>query len=221
MGAYSTPKQFPFDRESLLPPNSLLRPDASQVPARPLYLDEISLTVGYLTADSREIPIGRRTKYLNDAPNYRQFLLDRKLGARAAVSVEFTHAAGVTTWRQGLNLASRDLRIFDTLILELYERVNRAPNQGFALTLDKTLGNVRVGGGYASIDVDYGNLNADRFQTGNRVFVTAACNISPELVASAFITRAIGNETSVPQRTLANFTLTYDGLKALKKTGVF
>lgn len=36
---------------------------------RPLHLDEISLTVGYLAADPREIPISTRTKYLDDAPN--------------------------------------------------------------------------------------------------------------------------------------------------------
>ena len=43
--------------------------------------------------------------------------------------------------------------------------------------------------GYASIDPEYGILNADRFQIGNRVFAMVIYNISPQFLASAFITR--------------------------------
>ena len=187
-----------------------------------LHLDEISLTVGYLAPDPREIPISRRTKYLNDTPNYRHFLIDKKFGKRVGVSTDFTYAHGSKTWRQGLNLKTPELRVVDTVILELYERVNRTPEQGFAITLDKAVHRkVSVNWGYASIDPAYGILNADRFQIGNRAFAMVIYNISPEFLASAFITRAVGNDIPLPQRTLSNIVFTYNVIPALKKTGLF
>jgi hypothetical protein len=187
-----------------------------------LYVDEISATVGYLAPDPREIPISKRTKYLNDTPNYRHFLADKKFGKRAGISVDFTHAAGANTWRQGLNLKTPELRIIDTVILENYQRVNRNADQGFALTLDKALNRkVTVNWGYASIDPQYGGLNADRFHIGNRVFGMVIYNISPQFLASAFLTRAVGNDVPLPQRTLSNLVFTYNVLPDLKRTGLF
>jgi hypothetical protein len=186
------------------------------------HLDEISATIGYLAADPREIPISRRTKYLNDTPNYRQFLVDKKFGKRAGVSTDFTYADGARTWRQGLNLKTTELRVVDTVILELYERVNRSADQGFAVTLDKALNRkLSVNWGYASIDPAYGTLNADRFQIGNRAFAMVIYTISPEFLASAFITRAIGNDIPLPQRTLSNIVFTYNLIPGLKRTGLF
>jgi hypothetical protein len=185
-------------------------------------LDEISVTVGYLTADPDEVPVGRRVKYLDDAPNYRHILVGKKFGKRVGLSADFTHAGGANTWRQGLNVKTPGLRVVDIMILELYRRVNRSAGRGFALTLDKALHRrFRLSWGYASIDPAYGILNADRFQIGNRLFTSLACNITPKILASAFITRAVGNEISPPQRTLSNIVFTYDLLHDLKKTGLF
>jgi len=189
---------------------------------RQLFLDELSVTVGYLASDPREIPISKRTKYLNDIPNYRHFLADKKLGRRAGVSVDFSYADGAKTWRQGVTLRTPELHIVDTFVFEAYERTNRLPDQGFALTLDKALNrHVSVNWGYASIDERYGSLNADRFQIGNRAFAMVTCTLSPEFLVSAFITRAIGNDISLPQRTLSNIVFTYNALPALKRTGLF
>ena len=186
------------------------------------YFDELSATVGYLAPDPREIPISRRTKYLNDTPNYRHLLIDKKFGKRAGVSTDFTYAAGARTWRQGLNLKTPELRAIDTVILELYQRVNLTPEQGFAITLDKAVHRkVSVNWGYASIDPAYGILNADRFQIGNRAFAMVIYNITPEFLASAFITRAVGNDIPLPQRTLSNIVFTYNAIPALKRTGLF
>jgi hypothetical protein len=186
------------------------------------YLNEISATVGYLATDPREIPISKRTKYLNDTPNYRHFLVDKKVGQRAGISTDFTYAAGAKTWREAVNLKTPELRVVDTVIFETYQRINRNPDQGFALTLDKVLDKkLSVNWGYASIDREYGVLNADRFQIGNRVFAMVIYNISTEFLASAFITRAVGNDIAVPQRTLSNIVFTYNALPALKRTGLF
>lgn len=187
-----------------------------------LYFDEISVTVGYLTPDPREIPISKRTKYLNDAPNYRHFLVDKKFGKRAGISTDFTTADGAHTWRQAINLKTPELRVVDTVIFENYERTNHDADYGFAVTVDKAVNRrISMNGGYASIDTRYGGLNADRFHVGNRLFGMLTFNISPEFLASAFITRAIGNDTDVPQRTLANLVFTYNALPTLRRTGVF
>ena len=187
-----------------------------------LFLDELSVTVGYLAADPREIPISKRTKYLNDTPNYRHFLADKKFGKRAGVSVDFTNVDGARTWRQGINLKTPELRVIDAVVLETYERTNRTADRGFALTLERALHRkVRVNWGYASIDPRYGILNADRFQIGNRAFAMVIYNISPEFLASAFLTRAFGNDVPLPQRTLSNVVFTYNALPALKRTGLF
>ena len=115
-----------------------------------------------------------------------------------------------------------ELRVIDTIILENYQRTNRNPDQGFALTLDKALHRkVSVNWGYASIDPRYGGLNADRFHVGNRLFTMLIYNISPEFLASAFITRAVGNDVPLPQRTLSNIVFTYNALPVLKRTGLF
>lgn len=189
---------------------------------RQFYFDEISATVAYLTPDPREIPISRRTKYLNDTPNYRHFLVDKKIGKRAGISTDFTSDDGVRTWRQGLTLRTPELRAIDGIVLELYERLNRTPDQGFAVTVDKVVHpQVALNGGYASIDPAASGLNADRFHLGNRLFALATYTISPEFLASAFITRAVGNDVPLAQRTLMNLVFTYNVLPALKKTGVF
>ena len=189
---------------------------------RELYLDELSATVGYLTAEPREIPISRRTKYLNDTPNYRHFLADKKFGTRAGVSVDYTHDNGATTWRQALNLKTPELAVADTVILEVYERTNRTPEQGFALTLDKAVHRkANVNWGYASIDPNANGLNADRFHLGNRAFAMLIVAFSPEFTASAFVTRAVNNDVPLPQRTLTNIIFTYNALPALKRTGLF
>ena len=79
---------------------------------------------GTSTSDPSEIPISKRTKYLNDTPNYRHFLIDKKFGKRAGISTDFTTAAGAHTWRQAINLKTPELRVVDTVIFENYERTN-------------------------------------------------------------------------------------------------
>jgi hypothetical protein len=46
-------------------------------------------------------------------------------------------------------------------------------------------------------------------------------NISAEFLASAFLTRAVGNDVPIPQRTLTNIVFTYNVLPALKRKGWF
>jgi hypothetical protein len=188
-----------------------------------LYFDEIDTTVAYLSSVAREIPFSRRVKYLDDTPNYRHVLVDKRLSKRIAVSTDFTDAVGVHTWREAANVKVRELRVIDTLILENYERTNATANYGFALSLDKALGKkFGVNWGYASIDPKFGGLNADRFNTGNRGFVTLTYVISPQFQTSYFITTTMGpNRVAAAHRTLMNWIFTYNALPALRRTGLF
>jgi hypothetical protein len=45
--------------------------------------------------------------------------------------------------------------------------------------------------------------------------------LSTRFTVSAFITRAVGNDVALPQRTLSNLIVTYNALPDLRRTGLF
>jgi len=192
------------------------RPDA-------LFFDEISATSAYFVGGTTPdaVPVRKRfPKFKNQ--NYKHYLLDKKIGKRAAVSTDYTHEAGRTTWRQGIRLKMHESRVIDSVILEAYERTEGDPHRGFAITIDKTLTqSLSMNGGYASIDPNYGPLNADRFNIGNRAFIMTTYTFSPQLLASFFITTAVGNNGALPQKTLSNAVVTYNVVPLLKRSGLF
>jgi hypothetical protein len=189
---------------------------------RELFFDELSATIGYFTADPAEYGVSKRVKYLNERPNYGHFLMDKKIGARAGVSLDFTSVGGARTWRAATNVTTRELRVLDSVLFENYRRTNNNPAYGFALTANKAATRrVGLSGGYASIDPLYGGLNSDRFHIGNRVFFMTTYTFSPRFTASAFITRAVGNDVAIPQRTLSNLIFSYNALPDLRRTGWF
>jgi hypothetical protein len=189
---------------------------------RQLFFDEMSATVGYLLSTPAELGFSRRLKYLNDRPNYGHFLVDKKIGTRAGISADFTSIAGARTWHAATNVNTKELRAVDSILFENYKRTNDNPAYGFAVTATKAFTlKVSVNGGYASIDRFYGGLNSDRFQVGNRVFIMTTYVLSPRFTASAFITRAVGNDFPLLQRTLSNLIFSYNALPDLRRTGLF
>jgi hypothetical protein len=189
---------------------------------RELFFDEMSATVGYFTGDPPEYPVSKRTKYLEERPNYGHFLVDKKFASRAGVSVDFTSVGGARTWRGATNVNTRELRAVDSILFENYKRTNNHPAYGFAVTANKAVTRrVAVQGGYARIDPFYGGLNADRFHIGKRVFVMTTYTFSPRFSASAFLTHAVGNNVPLPQKTLSNLILSYNVLPDLRRTGLF
>jgi hypothetical protein len=188
-----------------------------------LLLDEISVTSAYFVGGTgpTNIPISKRLPHFGEQ-NYLHFLIDKKFGRRAAASTDYTRETSRTTWRQAVNVKVRESRVVDSVVIELYQRTNVDPDEGFAVTLEKVLTrHVSLNGGYASVDPRYGPLNADRFSIGNRGFVMATVNMSPGLSASFFVTRAVGRNGALPQRTLSNTVVTYNLLPALRRAGLF
>lgn len=189
---------------------------------REMFFDEMSATVGYFSSDPAEYGVSTRAKYLNDRPNYGHFLVDKKIGARAGVSLDFTSVGGTRTWRAATNISTRETRAVDSILFENYRRTNNNPAYGFALTANKAVTRkVSLQGGYAKIDPFYGGLNSDRFHIGNRVFFMTTYALSSRFTASAFITRAVGNDVPLPQRTLSNLIFAYNALPDLRRTGLF
>lgn len=187
-----------------------------------LFFDEMSATVGYLTSTAAEVGVSKRVKYLDDRPNYGHFLVNKKIGARAGISADFTSVGGTRTWRAATNVSTKELRAVDSILFENYKRTNDNPAYGFALTANKAATRrVGLSGGYARIDPFYGGLNSDRFHVGNRLFFMTTYTISPRFTASAFITRAVGNDVPLLQRTLSNVILSYNALPDLRRTGLF
>jgi hypothetical protein len=186
-----------------------------------LYFDEISLTNANLNPDPARIGVSHRFRDF-DQPNYRQFLVDKKFGKRARASTDFTADRGARIWRQSLNIKTPELHYVDTVIFENYERVHPDTEYGFALSIDKAVTRkLSFNGGYASIDSRFGGLNSDRFNSGNRVFLTTTYVVSPRVTASYYITTAVGRNPTLPLRTMSNLVVGYNVLADLRRTGLF
>src|SRR5918994_1011514 len=189
---------------------------------RNLFFDEMSATVGYFTGHPAEYGVSKRVQYLDERPNYGHYLVDKKVGTRAGISLDFTSVDSARTWRAATNVNTRELRAVDSVLFETYKRTNQSPAYGFAVTANKAITRaLGFNGGYASIDPFYGGLNSDRFHIGNRIFFMATYALSPRFTASAFITRAVGNDVAIPQRTLSNLIFAYNALPDLRRTGLF
>lgn len=189
---------------------------------RQLFFDEISVTSAYFVGgtDDAKIPVSTRFRHI-DEPNYQHYLVDKKIGSRAAVSADYTLESHRRTWRQGVKVNLRELRFVDSIVFENYQRTRIDPDQGFAVTGEKAVGKtLTLQGGYANIDRNYGPLNADRFNIGKRAFTMVTFNAGP-ITASFFVTTAVGQNGVLPQRTLSNTALTYNLLPALRRTGLF
>ena len=185
------------------------------------FFDEISVTNGYFTGTPSSLSVSSRLRHIGTS-NYQQFLLNKKIVRRAAVSGDYTIETGRRTWHEALSLDVRGSRILDSVIFDNYQRTNATAAAGFALTVEKALTRkLTVNGGYARVDPKFGGLNADRFNLGRRVFTTTSYALTRDLVAAFFITTTVGDNGVLPQRVLSNASLTYNLLPALKRTGLF
>jgi hypothetical protein len=185
-----------------------------------LFFDEVSVTYGYL-GDLTKPSVTKRFGRLDES-NYHQFLVSKKAGKRAVVSADYTMQSGVETLRQAVSVKVGELRVVDSVRFENYQRVDVKPDYGFAVTAEKAVvERVTVAAGYASIDPNYGGLNADRFNKGNRVFAGGNVTITPELSVSLFAQRAVGNDVFISNRSRFDAILNFNVLKAFQRAGLF
>lgn len=184
-----------------------------------LYFDEVSVTYGYL-GDLAQPSVFDRFHRLNSS-NYHQFLVSKSFGKRATVSADYTFAGGVETLRQAARFDVKESKVLDSARFEVYERTDVAKDAGFAVTVEKKIDRLTLGGGFADIDPNYGGLNGDFYNRGRRVFVTASEKLPAGFSLNAFYGRAVGNAFAVTNRDRCDVFVSYDLVPALHKLGHF
>ena len=185
-----------------------------------LFFEEITFTYGYL-GDITTPNILKRFHRLKES-NYGQFLVTNKIGHRASISADYTSEAGRKTLRQAVNIRVKETRIFDSLEFENYQRVKVNPDYGFALYSEKGVTRrLKLKGGYAQIDPQYGGFNADRFGSGKRVFMMVSYELPADFTFSPYLTQAVGNHVPVNQSTRLDLVFNYNLLKGLQRVGLF
>ncbi len=185
-----------------------------------LFFDEVSVTYAFL-GDTNTPNINKRYYRLKQS-NYHQFLLEKKIGGRATVSADYTFESGRETMREAVRVDVHESRVLDSARFENYQRAGETAAYGFALHGEKAVTKrLTIVGGYAQIDPRYGNLNADRFLTGKRLFVVTNLQITSELTFSAYATRAVANSVPVSQLTRVDLIISYNLLRRLQRTGWF
>ncbi|MFN0084645.1 MAG: hypothetical protein ACKVX9_04590 [Blastocatellia bacterium] len=189
-----------------------------------VFFDEIAYTAGYF-GDLATPNLNRRYHRLKHV-NYHQFIVSKKIGERALASADYTFAFGAGILRQAVKVNTPELRMVDSIRLELYERLdgNVAGGAGFALLGEKTYRKKwTLTGGYTRIDPRYGNVNADRVFQGRHLYGLLSYQWTPEISVGLFTSRILGEprQPILPVRVRTEVFLRYNLLKALQRAGWF
>ena len=187
-----------------------------------LYLDEVSVTTGYI-GDLTTINVFKRFKWMNDH-NYTQVFGAKKLSKTVALSADWSELNGDDTLREGVKLGTKQFgHVIDAVRFELYQRVDAAKTgNGAAFTIERAVNkSVSVNGGLANIDKNSNALNGDRYARGKRCFLGSTLTFLPELTLSAFYTHGFDNDFAVANNQRFDLILTYNVLKALQNHGAW
>ena len=186
-----------------------------------LYLDEVSVTTGYL-GDLDTTNVFKRFKWMNDH-NYTQVLGAKRLSKSAALSVDWSELNGRQHAARRRRLDTKQFgNVIDAVRFELYQRVDSPTGDGAALAVERAVSeSVSVNGGLASNDKDNGALNGDRYASGKRYFAGTTVTFLPELTLSAFYTHAFNNDFPVSNNQRFDLILSYNVLKALQHHGAW
>lgn len=188
---------------------------------RDLYLDEVSVTTGYL-GDLTTANVFKRFKWMNDH-NYTQAFAAKKLSKNLAISADWTSLQGISTLREGAKVGTKALvTVIDSVRFELYQRVEGQTGNGAAFTAERALSKkVTVNGGLATIDPNNGALNGDRYGRGKRYFASTVYAVVPELTVGFFYTHAFANDFAVANDQRLDLVVHYNVLKALQNHGAW
>lgn len=182
---------------------------------------QVSVTTGYL-GDVRTPTVFRRFRHMNDW-NYRQLLVGARVAPRMDVSADYTHDRGTDTLREGMTLRlPAASRIVTSVKAELYQRVSRDHGYGFNLATDLRLHRrLVVTAGGASVDPRYGPLNADRFETGHRLYDTGTFTLTRDVTLGWFHDEAIATPYPLANRHRFEVIATINPTASLKRVRIF
>jgi hypothetical protein len=185
-----------------------------------LYLDDITVTRARL-GPARSPNVNSRWRDLDD-PDYTQVLMMKRWSSAIAGSLDYSRQAGADTMRAAVSLEFDPSAPVTGLRYEQYHRFNRHAANGFVVTAERSIASrVSLEGGFAAIDQFYGGLNADRIQSGKRLFVIAEVPIAGPLSASFFATHAFDTPYPISNRRRVDVILTYDVLDSLRRAEIF
>jgi hypothetical protein len=171
---------------------------------RRLFFDEVSLSLGYLSA-SEPPGIFDRLDRLDDV-NYTQLLVLKTIGRRTRISADYTRHAGTGTVRQAAHVETPGFLLTDALRFEGYERLGEGGGYGCNLYGQKRpFSRLSVGAGLARVDRSL--LNADRFPAGTSLYQNAHFTINSELSVMAGFTRTFGAREPIAPRTRLDVAL--------------
>jgi hypothetical protein len=232
-----------------------------------LFFDEIAVTYAYL-GDFALPNINKRYHRLQQS-NYHQFQVQKNIGQRVKASVAYTSLNGWDVLNEAVMVKAPELKAVDSFRVEVYHRLTALPaalegipatvaisgfkgtdsHSGFSVSAEKTLfKRLKLNGGYAQIDLDYGQLgalvtdvrsatgqlryrqlglaapvNADKLRTGKHLFVTADLTLTPEFSITTFSAKGIHNDPTrvIPRNDSVLVGLNFNLKKALQRTGIF
>jgi hypothetical protein len=183
---------------------------------RELFLDEISVTAGFL-GDLTTPNVFRRFDRLDDH-NYTQVLAAKRIAPRLDASADWTSFDGVSTIREAVRITTKSRAPIDAVRIELYQRLEGARGNGFALSAERALtAAVAVAGGYADIDEHFGSLNADRVGIGRHLFTEVRYAVLPPLTVSAFYGVAVNTPFTIPNRRRFDLVASWNMLKTAQR----
>lgn len=184
-------------------------------------LAEVSATAGYI-GDFREPSVFDRLHRMNEW-NYGQLLVGARLGPNIRVSADYTYEDGRDILRQGLTVRMpSSVKVLSALKLDVYERVDPEPAQGFNLIADlRPHARFNVTVGVTSIDQRYGQLNADRYEVGTRVYSIGAFALTRDISIGWFQGEAFATPYPIPNQRRFELLVTINPTATLKRHGIF
>src|SRR5262245_33560175 len=187
---------------------------------RELFLDDITVTVGFL-GDLATPNVFHRMDRLDDH-NFTQVLAGKRVGSRVSASADWTSLEGISTLREAVRVGTKHWLPVDAIRLEGYQRVEGRRGAGFAVTVERALADrILVDGGYADIDRANGVLNGDRYSPGHRVFAEGRIAVLPSLTVTTFYGVAIDSDGPLANRHRLDVIASWNVLKAVRGGGVW
>lgn len=187
----------------------------------------VAATSGYI--GDLEMPnVFHRFRHL-DEWNYGQLLVEGRLTPSVEISADYTYEDARDWLREGVRIALPERAwLVRAIRAEAYQRVSEEKGAGFNLAADlRITGRFDVSGGFDHVDSHYesfrgfGPLNADRFETGSRVYDMGTYRLTPELSIGWF--HDVSVATDYPHENHQRFEIlaTLNPTETLRRLGVF
>ena len=118
---------------------------------------------------------------------------------------------------ESMTASTSGLRVIDSVRAEFYERTNYRSATGFNFGAGRKVSRrLTLEGGYASIDRYFGDLNADAFIHGNRLYAGGEFEIARAFTVFALVNHGVNNSYELENRTHLHVGFSYDVIKALQ-----